>query len=352
MNKLATAAARLVVPPGRNARTMRRDNPTKTTRFTCKATRAPDGMIDFIGSTSEPDRAGDIVEQNWDLDAYRKNPIVLYGHDHEGLPVGKAVRVGVKAGALSFRVKFVPREIYPFAGVVQDLYAGGFLKAFSVGFRPIETKMYADAASRPAGLGAYGQHITKSELLEVSAVPVPANASALVSAGAGARIAPIYKGRGEDAAIVTKGLKVAEAKEWLMKVKGDEAPVAEELDATGHCDAALAILEASDGVTPDTLKEAIEHLKAVKATMMPEDEEPEAEEPGEAEPEEDDEEEEEPIKALTARVAALEKKHKSGHDSDEIEDEVEAALAGDLELPGLVALESALGLDDEESEES
>ena len=339
MNKLAMAAAKKL---------------TKTARFACKATRAPDGMIDFIGSTSEPDRAGDIVEQNWDLDAYRKNPIVLYGHDHEGLPVGKAVRVGVKAGALSFRVKFVPREIYPFAGVVQDLYAGGFLKAFSVGFRPIETKMYADAASRPAGLGASGQHITKSELLEVSAVPVPANASALVSAGAGARIAPIYKGRGEDAAIVTKGLKVAEAKEWLMKVKGDEAPVAEELDATGHCDAALAILEASDGVTPDTLKEAIEHLKAVKATMMPEDEEPEAEEPGEpeAEDEEEEEEEEEPIKALTARVAALEKKHKSGHDSDEIEDEVEAALAGDLELPGLVALESALGLDDEESEES
>lgn len=354
--------------------------------------KASEGEVEFVGSTAAPDRAGDIVEQNWDLDAYKQNPVVLYGHDHGGLPVGKAVSVGVVNGALKFKVQWVPREIHPHAGVVADMYRLGFLKAFSVGFRPLEIKSYADGADRPEGLGPWGSHIVRSELLEVSAVAVPANAEALIGAsanGARCKIAPIWRGRNSFTAAAS--VDRAAVLKWMgeptmlkeMEPTDAAAPQGEELDAAGLCDATLAILEAEGGVTAESLKAAIEHLRKLRAAMddAEGEEDPEAEEdpaedevmeeaaapkPGEDEGEED--EEEDPPKppapkkpaapkkpgksaSMEDRIAALEAAlaAKSGDTSDEDDDsEIEAALAGDLVLDGLDALETALGLDDKE----
>ena len=59
-----------------------------------------------------------------------------------------------------------------------EMYKQGFLNAFSIGFIP---KEYTD---RNNADGSTTRVFTKSELLEISAVPVPANPNALVLARA------------------------------------------------------------------------------------------------------------------------------------------------------------------------
>lgn len=147
----------------------------------------------FAISTGAVDRERDTVAvDGWQLDNYRKNPVVLWAHDYGGLPVGRAESVIARSGQLVARMEFVPAEVYPFAETVRQLVDGGFLKATSVGFRPLENGWkFNDARG--------GYDFTKQELLEFSIVPVPANPEALVAA--------------KDAGIVVSPLK-----EWAIKV--------------------------------------------------------------------------------------------------------------------------------------
>jgi len=155
-----------------------------------RAVDGQEGVMEFVASTNHVDRAGDIVEQNWDMKSFRKNPVFLYGHSYSDLPVGKIVKVWTEkveskaakspgSRRTMIRVKFVPSDIHPFAETVRRMYDGGFLKAVSVGFRPLERGDVSAEERDALGMGQYGQRFTKSELLEVSAVTVPMNAEAL-----------------------------------------------------------------------------------------------------------------------------------------------------------------------------
>ena len=365
-----------------------RPDAVRRTKFAAKVKKVGDGSIDFVLSTGNPDRSGDVLEPDgWHLDHFRNNPVLLYAHGQDPvvgtLPVGRIEPIKPTKEGLLCRAEFVPEDKWPLAGTVAWMANNGYLNAFSVGWRPLKIKQGTEVERKARGVGSYGVWSEEHELLEASIVPVPDNAEALRAACAAGRrtLAPIYKGDGADRGWMTKGLNRRAVEAWVkektMKIKAGAEPGApaedagtatEEMDATGHCDAALAILGDEAGVTPESLKEAIGHLTAMREMMPGEDEEPEEEEPeadDENEPAEDEDEDEDdeededeappPAKAyaaIEARLAALEKKQKSGDSSDEIEDEVEAALAGDLELPGLAALEGALGLDDTETEES
>jgi HK97 family phage prohead protease len=149
----------------------------RTLRLKASVSAKADGIYRFIGSTAAVDRVGEVVEQNWNLENYKKNPVILYGHDQTGLPIGKAVNVAVENGALTFDVKFVPAEVYPFAGTVEAMYRDGFLNAVSVGFIPTDID---------------GNTIKAAELLELSAVPVPANHEALMQRGA-RKMMPVFR---------------------------------------------------------------------------------------------------------------------------------------------------------------
>lgn len=159
-----------------------------------KAKPASGADLVMIGSTGALDRDGDIIQQRFDLKAYRKNPVVLWGHRMGDLPIGKAVKVGVvgagDAKHLEAHWAFVPEDIYPFAGIVRRLYEEKFLNASSIGFRPLETKEHeAETKEELVGAAAwFGMTITKAELLEHSAVSVPANAEALQAAVDGKHI--------------------------------------------------------------------------------------------------------------------------------------------------------------------
>lgn len=139
--------------------------------------------IDFIISTDAVDRMGDTVSvEGWDLKAFKKNPVVLFGHDHSSPPVGKALRVKVEEVrkgklALVSQAEFMSQEISPFAFSIFQMFVEGFMKATSVGFIPMEFQFTEDQEKRPFGID-----FTKQELIEFSTVPVPANPEALVDA--------------------------------------------------------------------------------------------------------------------------------------------------------------------------
>lgn len=125
----------------------------------------------FVISTEAEDRDGDTVSvKGWELDSYRKNPVVLWAHDTKSLPIARAESIGARDGKLKSVTVFPEKGIYPFADQVYGLVKGGFLNGTSVGFHPLE--------ATPRGKSK-GVNFTRQELYEFSILPVPSNREAL-----------------------------------------------------------------------------------------------------------------------------------------------------------------------------
>lgn len=150
-----------------------------------------EGPVEIIISTAAVDRMGDtIAVEGWKLDNYRKNPVVLFAHDSLSLPVGRSLREWTDGGALRSQVEFTPHEMNPLGASVGAMVRGGFLRAASVGFAPLEWAANEERKSEHW----WGPAIDykRQELLEYSIVPIPANPEALVGAkSAGIDLAPI-----------------------------------------------------------------------------------------------------------------------------------------------------------------
>jgi HK97 family phage prohead protease len=145
------------------------DNDTRTLRFTI--------------STDCVDRERDkIAISGWELSNYKRNAVVLWGHDPSRLPIGRAFDVAVRDGALKASVEFIPADTPEggqFAESVYRLARQGFLNATSVGFRPIKWD-YTDDPERGADDWFPGIDFDAQELVELSIVTVPANPEALI----------------------------------------------------------------------------------------------------------------------------------------------------------------------------
>ena len=135
--------------------------------------------ITAVGSKEVVDRDGDIVKVDGiNVTNYKKNPVVLWAHNYGELPVGKAVgrKVWKENNQLMFKIQFASEAENPKADYVYRLYKGGYLNSFSIGFMPdYESIEYPEQKDRGAR-----RIMGKSELLEISCVPVPANALALI----------------------------------------------------------------------------------------------------------------------------------------------------------------------------
>lgn len=128
-------------------------------------------------STFNWDRAGErFAKGAWNLDNYKKNPIVLWGHDGSKPPIGKAVQVEETPDGLFAETVF--DEQSPEAMSIFSLFQRGFLNAFSVGFIPRGSDTMA---TEDMGNGQKGLVFKSVELLEYSAVSIPANPGALIS---------------------------------------------------------------------------------------------------------------------------------------------------------------------------
>ena len=147
----------------------------KFLNVTTKASdKEEDRTITAIGSTGDVDRDKDVIDvKGMDLKNYKANPIILWSHDSSLPPIGKAESVTKSKDGLKFKIKFAEPEINAQADTIFKLFKGGYLNAFSVGFAPDW-----EAASYNEKRGGFD--FPKSELLELSAVNVPANQNALI----------------------------------------------------------------------------------------------------------------------------------------------------------------------------
>lgn len=187
------------------------------------------GKFEVIASSESVDRQGEIVlQEGIDIKNYMNNPVILFGHDYWSLPIGKATEIVRQAGKTVVRGVFASAEANPLAQQVRKLYEEGILKAVSIGFIPLEYN---------------GNQITKSELLELSFVPVPANPEAL-------SVLNLVKERGleKEYAFVLKsmqksGIKLSQPLEEFISEKKEEEAIEKHM---------LAIKESQD-----KLKEAM-----------------------------------------------------------------------------------------------
>lgn len=139
--------------------------------------------VQFTISREVVDRDGDILRASGvDLTNYYKNMVFLSFHNTRDFPLGKTEKVWVEGDRVKAIVYFPtveelstnPEQASEKAKLVDfcfHCYKTGMLNAVSVGFIPLEWTETKD-----------GYDITKWELLEFSAVAVPANQDAIAEA--------------------------------------------------------------------------------------------------------------------------------------------------------------------------
>lgn len=131
--------------------------------------------LSVVASDENVDRYGDVIRaKGWELDAYRKNPIVLFGHKSSEIVGTADVRVSGKR--LLADISLADAGTSATVDAVRSLVGQKILRATSVGFRPtVEPVVIRDAKNDEiTGFEYVGQ-----ELLELSLVAVPANPQAL-----------------------------------------------------------------------------------------------------------------------------------------------------------------------------
>lgn len=142
----------------------------KTPVFTeIKKEEGEKNLFSAVFSSAKEDRHGDIVEQNFELKNFKKNPVLLDSHDYRSIEnvLGKVKSISVKENKLQGKIEFALDN--PKGELARKLTDKGFLNTTSIGFRPLEFNDKGD--------------ILKSELLEISMVSVPANPDALLEKG-------------------------------------------------------------------------------------------------------------------------------------------------------------------------
>jgi hypothetical protein len=183
-----------------------------------------DRSVQFTISKEVVDRDGDILRASGvDFTNYMKNPVFLSFHNSREFPLGKVTKFWVEGNSVKAIVYFPPieelstnpeqaSEKAKLVDFTYHCYKTGMLNAVSVGFIPLEWVENEN-----------GFDIQKWELLEFSAVAVPANQDAIAEA---------VKSFGDEFAkgLVSKPMKKsgkrvsAETREILNRIKacGDE----------------------------------------------------------------------------------------------------------------------------------
>jgi HK97 family phage prohead protease len=124
-----------------------------------------DGSVVFEGYANKAivDRGNDMIgKKAWKLDNYKKNPIVLFNHDHTK-PIGKMLDVQATDEGLFVKGR-ISNSKDPDISRIRDLVKEGILNSLSVGMRVHDE-------DRQDGINV----IKSAELHEISVVAVPMN---------------------------------------------------------------------------------------------------------------------------------------------------------------------------------
>lgn len=131
-------------------------------------------------TTGTVDRDKEIVDPAGAiLDDYNETPVVLFGHDHHGLPIGKNDWIKIDANN-----NLIAKTTYYSRGFADDVFQyrkEGFPLAQSIGFIPVETKSGNELSKEEKDAGVR-RKFTKWILLEYSDVPIPSNPEAVAIA--------------------------------------------------------------------------------------------------------------------------------------------------------------------------
>ncbi|MEW2383372.1 hypothetical protein AB0873_14955 [Micromonospora sp. NPDC047707] len=140
----------------------------------------PDAPLRFVGATEG--EKGDGISLRMDgarLDRYRANPVFGYGHRYYGrdsLPIGRSVKTEIDdKKRLMFDIEFDRED--DFAVKVEGKYRRHFLNAVSIGFGVHE---WEDPKTQDYWRGGVA---VDWELYELSSVPLPMDANAVVESG-------------------------------------------------------------------------------------------------------------------------------------------------------------------------
>ena len=146
-----------------------------------------------IITTPQVDRDMEIVvSAGMDVDSYKENPVLLYGHRWGEPPIGSQKDIEVSGGGITATQKYAST---PFAQDIATLVREKHLKTFSIGFVPLQ-RFYKGQDGFVDAMESFTQQFghlvpnaskakiltTKSVLLENSVVNIPANPGAQVQA--------------------------------------------------------------------------------------------------------------------------------------------------------------------------
>lgn len=196
-----------------------------------KAEEIGERTVRFRISSEVEDRDGDIlIAAGCDLHNFMKNPVFLPFHKADNFPLGKVVSVFVENNAVYADVYFPtveematnPGDASEKAKLVDftyHCYKNGMLNAVSVGFIAKETENILDGEGYVTGY-----KVLQWELLEFSAVAVPANQDAVAQA-----VKSFGSEKAKDLMPVTKqGDEQAENVKSLIKACNDRIKACED----------------------------------------------------------------------------------------------------------------------------
>lgn len=143
-------------------------------KFAIKAVDEANRIISGIATTPSPDRMGDIVESTGA--SYELPLPFLWQHDSMQ-PVGHVIAAKVAKSGITVDVQLAqidePGSLQDRLNEAWQSIKIGLVKGLSIGFSPIEYSIIDET---------YGLHFQKWNWLELSAVTIPANADASISA--------------------------------------------------------------------------------------------------------------------------------------------------------------------------
>jgi len=220
-----------VPPPG---------SPSPTLDVGLRTQDSSRSVLEFIASDETLDRYDEIVTASgWKLESYRRNPVFQNAHKYGDVifTLGKALITEIRPGNPSAphsalrtphlfqQVEFAV-DVNPMAKIAYGLYRGKFLNAVSVGFIPLkwENGPAASSASSSSSSSSsnFRRKYTEQELLEVSAVGIPANPNALAL---GLKAGAIEKSDLQDTFDLLCGFLASPARTSEFKVQGSKFKV-------------------------------------------------------------------------------------------------------------------------------
>lgn len=278
--------------------TFHRDDPV-TWPVRAQAMRTPKGadpaapIITIAGSVETVDSYDTaFVQKGLDDRRFRENPVFLRQHDDYSVPLGMAekwwvepikVRIAgqrsrVERPATIFQIRFdVPDDgeegddAQQMAAAYLSRYRRGFLRGASIRFMPIEWA-YGDQITEEErayfGVSEHGVIFRKWELIELSAVTVPANEHALIRSMRSRENDEITKLRGD---MVATRRELMELRSLLVGrglIAGESEPLRSAADDASQAAPDGVESRPESGVSPTgPSAEALERLAAAAGAL-------------------------------------------------------------------------------------